>query len=74
MDVSAHLLPCFSGPKDADDGYLRNVLTRRTGDGSENRVEIGWHGLIMVDAIEAEAEGVHELREACTRGQVKREE
>jgi hypothetical protein len=61
MDVRAHLLPSFSCAKGPDHGNLRCALTLRWPCiPSQNRVEVGRRRLVMVDAVQAEAEWLHD--------------
>lgn len=63
MDVSAHLLTCLGRPKHTDDGHLGllgRFCVRRVS--AKPRVVSGWHRLVVVDAIESDAEHVHLVR------------
>jgi hypothetical protein len=61
MDVRAHLLSSFSCAKCPNHRHLRRCLTLlRSCMASQNRVDVCRRGLVVVDAIQAKAECVHD--------------
>jgi hypothetical protein len=61
MDMSAHLLTCLGCAKSSYHRYLRRILAiRRSSFAAENRIKICWRGLVIVDAVQAEAECLHD--------------
>lgn len=60
MDMGAHLLTGLGGAKNPNDGYGGHILAlRRPCRPAEDGIEVGRRSLIMIDAVQAEAEGVH---------------
>lgn len=65
VNVGAYFLPRLRGTEDADDRDRRRVLPlRRAGSSPEERIELGRHRLVVIDAVQAEAERVHEGTDA----------
>jgi hypothetical protein len=61
VDVRAHLLARLSRAKGPDHGDLRRtVALLRAGIAAQDRIEVGRGGLVVVDAVQAEAERVHD--------------
>jgi hypothetical protein len=60
MDVGAHLLPGLGRPEHADDGYLGLLLSLlEMGIFAQLGVISRWRGLVVVDAVQSDAEQVH---------------
>lgn len=72
MYMRAYLLTCFCGAKNTNDRDLRGALAlRRTRSPPKNRVELSRRSLVMIDAVQAETESVHEGTGAgCRRARV----
>jgi hypothetical protein len=61
VDVRAHLLARLGCAKGPDHGDLGRALTLlRAGIAAQDRIEVGRDGLVVVDAVQAEAERVHD--------------
>ena len=57
MNMSADLLASLSGSENANDGYSGCISTlRRLGRPVELRIKGSWSGLVVVDAVQSEAE------------------
>jgi hypothetical protein len=61
VDVRAHLLSRLGRTKHPDHGDLgRDLALRRSRIASQDRIEVGRRSLVVVDAVQAEAESVHD--------------
>lgn len=58
--MSAYFLPGFRGSIDSNDRDLRQDLRlRRSMNPRQLRIEIGWSSLVVVNAVEPNAEEIH---------------
>jgi hypothetical protein len=69
MDVRAHFLARLCRAECSDDRNLRRDLPRRGACiAAKKRIKLRWRGLIVVDAVQTEAERVHsEGAWSCSR-------
>lgn len=72
MDMSAHLLPRLGRTKRPDYGYLRCAQPAcRTGIAPKKRVDVCRSRLVVVDAVQAKAESIHDdtagIQEVCAK-------
>ena len=76
MDMSAHLLPRLGRTKRPDYRYLRCAQSAcRTGIAPEKRVHVCRSRLVVVDAVQAKAESIHDdtagIQEVCAKVEVR---
>lgn len=67
MDMRANFLASLSRAKDPDDwnfGFFTDL--RRLDIVSKDRIKLRWSGLVIVDAVQSDAEEIHGIEEASS--------